>query len=668
MEVEIEGEGTVEPEMGIFEKGTIVTFDIEPEDKWMFSHWEGRDKDDVQKKDGKWSVLINGSKMLTAVFTGLPYELKVNIVGQGDVEQEIYASVTESSEYPYGTIVELTAVPKTGWRFDEWQGDVSGTETSIRVRVDRDKEVTAFFVEQLASLNVDIVGRGKVEQAVVASSYPHGTTVKLTAVADDGYEFIRWSGDIESTNRVIETTIEDSQRITAIFTGPILSGYVTDSDGGSAVEGAKIYGTGFEILTDEEGYFEIDNPPLNTAFDLYVDKDDNFRTLVQDIYLTADDVCELDIPVRDPFNPKWAMSPSRISVQGVQRGDTVSGELDVRVSVQSELETKYIYIYFSRLKRCPFGNQNSQMVANGGTVTLDSSHIPNGDGYINIMFYDDNESLSLLTIPVTIDNNLQGDNQIPKDLEVLLIDAVTYSRSIGLYSEQKKEMYKSLNLEEDFYKVKLKDGHTIDLRTLPKNRTVFVDVRWEQAFDAEGYSVYRSLDGENFKLLANVMEVGYRDTDAILTPGSTIYYKVIPYNNSGMSNGLVKSVKLLEPLNIYLKEPANRAFDVPLRPTFTWELDTQFDEEVEMVYDFYMLVGAKPQFLEVKHLSIEEYTVDFDLEPGAVFSWDITEGYAYALYQEGDNGYSNAYSFSGGLNWGGSCNGEFIFTTITENE
>ena len=45
--------------------------------------------------------------------------------------------------YTAGTVVQLTAVPNTGYVFSSWSGDASGTSNPVSVTMDGNKSVTA---------------------------------------------------------------------------------------------------------------------------------------------------------------------------------------------------------------------------------------------------------------------------------------------------------------------------------------------------------------------------------------------------------------------------------------------------------------------------------------------------------------------------------------------
>jgi len=68
------------------------------------------------------------------------YTLTVGILGNGTV-----VVVPSQPTYHYGDVVELTAVPNPHWYFDGWQGDQTGSDNPLTVRIVAGVSVTAVF-------------------------------------------------------------------------------------------------------------------------------------------------------------------------------------------------------------------------------------------------------------------------------------------------------------------------------------------------------------------------------------------------------------------------------------------------------------------------------------------------------------------------------------------
>ena len=68
------------------------------------------------------------------------YLLNVNVVGSGSV------ALNNTGPYIYGDVVELTAVPDSGWTFSGWSGDLTGSVNPETIVMNGDKTVTANFI------------------------------------------------------------------------------------------------------------------------------------------------------------------------------------------------------------------------------------------------------------------------------------------------------------------------------------------------------------------------------------------------------------------------------------------------------------------------------------------------------------------------------------------
>jgi hypothetical protein len=70
------------------------------------------------------------------------YTLTINIVGQGSVALNPPGGV-----YDAGTVVTLTATADSGWQFDNWSGDLSGSTNPTTIIMNSNKTVTVTFSE-----------------------------------------------------------------------------------------------------------------------------------------------------------------------------------------------------------------------------------------------------------------------------------------------------------------------------------------------------------------------------------------------------------------------------------------------------------------------------------------------------------------------------------------
>jgi hypothetical protein len=143
------------------------------------------------------------------------YTLSVSSSGQGSVS--LYPS---GGLYDAGTTVQLTANAASGWYFDHWQGDLSGSSNPATLVMTSNKSVTAVFLEeqpQQYTLSVSTSGQGSVSLYPSGGVYDAGTTVQLTANAASGWYFDHWTGSLSGSNNPTAIVMNSNKNVTAVF-------------------------------------------------------------------------------------------------------------------------------------------------------------------------------------------------------------------------------------------------------------------------------------------------------------------------------------------------------------------------------------------------------------------------------------------------------------------
>jgi hypothetical protein len=174
------------------------------------------------------------------------FTLTIIIEGNGEVIID-----PDQETYDYGTVVNLTAVPDTGWSFTHWSGDLTGDNNSENITMDDYKTVTAHFTINIYNLYIDIEGNGTVIKDPDQSTYEHGTVVELTAVPDTNWTFEYWSGDLTGDENPQNITIDSDKYITANFTNEYTLTIITNGSGCVFVDPEQDiyeYGTVVELL------------------------------------------------------------------------------------------------------------------------------------------------------------------------------------------------------------------------------------------------------------------------------------------------------------------------------------------------------------------------------------------------------------------------------------
>jgi hypothetical protein len=206
--------GTVSTTGGEYEAGQTVNVTATPQGEYVFTSWSDGNTDATR------TITVSSNSTLTANFEKKKYPLTVNIEGEGEVIEEI-VNAGRTTEYDSGTTVKLTAQAAAEWVFIGWTGDIESTEESVQIVIGEPKEVTATFEKKKYPLTINIEGEGEVLEEIIeagrTTDYDSGTTVKLTAVPAEGWEFVRWTGDIgniDPTENPIQLNIIESKTVT----------------------------------------------------------------------------------------------------------------------------------------------------------------------------------------------------------------------------------------------------------------------------------------------------------------------------------------------------------------------------------------------------------------------------------------------------------------------
>ena len=224
------GNGTVNvnPAKASYLHGETVTLTAVPGQNASFTGWSGSYGD-----VNPLVITMDGDKSITATFRDNIYSLTTNVdpPGSGTVSVD-----PQKSLYYQDEVVELTPVPASGYKFNGWSGDLTGSAVPGQLAMTKNSTVTANFIPgDSFSINISISGgSGTVTKSPSKAEYGYGEEVTLSAVPDTGYEFLRWSGDLESTDNPAVVTVTEDMDITANFAGEgIYSLTILPSENGS---------------------------------------------------------------------------------------------------------------------------------------------------------------------------------------------------------------------------------------------------------------------------------------------------------------------------------------------------------------------------------------------------------------------------------------------------
>ncbi|MCK4759098.1 MAG: hypothetical protein KAT69_03570 [Candidatus Aminicenantes bacterium] len=134
------GQGETVPAEGsyVHNIGTEVSITATPELGHGFTGWSG----DASGTSNPLSIILDEDKSITANFVRQYYILTVSSSDGGTTNPN-----PGRYDQDPGTEVSITAIPETGYKFNEWSGNVSGTDNPVSINMDSDKLIMANFVE-----------------------------------------------------------------------------------------------------------------------------------------------------------------------------------------------------------------------------------------------------------------------------------------------------------------------------------------------------------------------------------------------------------------------------------------------------------------------------------------------------------------------------------------
>lgn len=146
------GKIVLQPQKDVYEEGEQVAFIAQPNDGFVFLQWSG----DLEGTADTQATAVSSNMSVTAEFKArYTIETSTSFSDMPDLRATPGEIILEPSggTYAAGEEVQLIAAPRTGFRFVEWSGDISGTEDSTVVSVDSDVFIQALFEIDCPQIN-----------------------------------------------------------------------------------------------------------------------------------------------------------------------------------------------------------------------------------------------------------------------------------------------------------------------------------------------------------------------------------------------------------------------------------------------------------------------------------------------------------------------------------
>ncbi|MBI5475252.1 MAG: right-handed parallel beta-helix repeat-containing protein [Ignavibacteriales bacterium] len=183
------------------------------------------------------------------------YSLNINSIN-GSVTK-----IPNRTLYDSGASVQLSAIPSSKYHFSGWSGDLVDTLNPVVVVMDGNKNITANFYPDQFSLSVSAIN-GSVLKSPDLPVYDFGSSVQLTAIPNEGYNFTYWSGDINGGKNPVFVNVDTSKNITANFTIRTFKIIASSNFYGSIVPNDTIitaYNGSQSFKFNPDPYFHVDS-------------------------------------------------------------------------------------------------------------------------------------------------------------------------------------------------------------------------------------------------------------------------------------------------------------------------------------------------------------------------------------------------------------------------
>lgn len=329
------------------------------------------------------------------------------------------------------------------------------------------------------AVNIQPQNAGYVIKQPNKTIYTENEVVTLTAYANSGYKFERWTGDVELTSATITVLMNSNKLITAVFSQ-------LTSTGTSQVDKSSFTLTVIISPDQQAGTVELDpqniiNIDTTSIKAIYVEgttvtlnavssSNYKFSHWSGDIFSTSSVISIImnsskTVVANFSFMSSSDSAPT-ITYVNLNNSDKISGLFELRIICEDNIKVEQVKLYID-------GSLIATITKSSFTFTIDTTQYENGLHNMLIVAYDDLLQSTALNIDFFIENikeltlrknyvlTMNDDNKndfidFGSDVERVKI----YDVNGNLVFETKNRIDKTSNLKVGFYiyKVKLKNG------------------------------------------------------------------------------------------------------------------------------------------------------------------------------------------------------------------
>lgn len=223
---------------GSYYGGTDCTVTAIANEGYNFINW--KENDVVVSTDANYTFTVEGDRTLMANFAAAyTITAAVNPTESG--------TITGAGSYVSGESCTLTATANEGYTFANWTKN--DTEVSTDASYTFTVSESAAYVANFTVNSYEITATASpMEGGIVtgAGTYEHGVECTLTATANEGYTFTRWTkdGTEVSTNTTYTFNATEAANYVAVFAHIYTIDVTVDPEDGGSIIGSGTYNEG----------------------------------------------------------------------------------------------------------------------------------------------------------------------------------------------------------------------------------------------------------------------------------------------------------------------------------------------------------------------------------------------------------------------------------------
>lgn len=291
---------------GTYYYGDDVQLTAEPAEGYRFVSWTDS-KGTIISRRSVLDYKVTDNYSVTANFEQIKVTLSLFS------NNESYGTVIGGGTCNYGDTLEIEAVPELGYRFVDWTngaGQLVSVKAIDSIEVKQNLSLTAYFELITFKIEASVGNDGQGGTVFGSGEYDYGETVKMEAVPQTGYQFVKWTdetGTLVSEESSFIVTVNESHAYVAYFAPQeyVVTVNSSNADFGS-VEGGGSYAFGSQVqlrALENIGY-EFVNWTTTSGTVLSEENPFTYTVIAGENTLTANFAirrCLLALEVNDPF-------------------------------------------------------------------------------------------------------------------------------------------------------------------------------------------------------------------------------------------------------------------------------------------------------------------------------------------------------------------------------